>query len=134
MVAFTPNEPLGVALLAGWFFCSVVGSVFLVRPILERWSAGQRFGGAVGSAVVATGLVLALLQVLPEPETTKDKPGAGRSESTANARTPSVRTETAGRLDRPFDREGNLLAPYTVGSGPVRGVLRNILRRSGDNH
>jgi hypothetical protein len=124
LVGWTPKHPLAVAGLVSLFFCSVLGFVVIVRPIWRTWHAGKRLGGAAAAAGVATGLLLALLQVLPTsssaPAANRDHtPPAELSTPSASPSTPSV---TSVRLVRPFDLDANLLPPYKAGHHIKKGA------------
>jgi hypothetical protein len=73
LIYFNPSSRLETAGLAALFFISFLGVLLYAVPLvavlwpdLRRWKRAKLIAPGLGAAVLATGLVLALLQVLPD--------------------------------------------------------------------
>jgi hypothetical protein len=96
-----PGQAAPLVFLIGTFFISVVGAIAFLGPVITQLRNARSLTAGVASALGATGLLLALLQVLPDDSPTvsdpESSPGvtAGSTTSTAPAEG-SASSELAG--------------------------------------
>jgi hypothetical protein len=86
LIYFDPSSRLGTAGLAALFLLSFLAAFLYAAPLvgvlwpgLRRWKRAKLVAPGLGAAVLATGLVLALMQVLPSTVRAPTPPNATAS-------------------------------------------------------
>jgi hypothetical protein len=100
LVWFPPDSRGGTAAFVGLFLLSASVMIGALKPYWMRWKLAKRIGSAVVAAAAATGLLVAVLQILPS---------ANSSDSRASSRLCNALEPTSsGEGDQPL-RSGEAL-------------------------